>query len=141
MTRPARDPCGLGRASLTLPTPVPGRSGTCNHGPATASHPDHNALWGTIRRTFENLEQASPPGFIPRVQVTLDDGETFEPSVVSEIGPFAFFEADEGNHVTEDRRVIAVRPERIARVEIRFVRSDESFGFRMDAPAVVQPDE
>jgi hypothetical protein len=35
--------------------------------------------------------------------------------------------------------VIVVRPEMIARVEIRFVRTDTAFGFRLDAPDMVQP--
>jgi hypothetical protein len=99
----------------------------------------HDRPWGTVRRTFENMERAAPAGFSPRVDVILDDGETFAPAGVQEIGSWLFFEATEGDDESERHRVIVVRPEMIARVEIRFVRTDAAFGFRLDAPDMVQP--
>ena len=90
-----------------------------------SSATQQHAFWGTIGRTFERLEKDAPPGFLPRVQVLLHDGEVLEPGNVREIGAWLFFEIDQpGDAITEDRRVVAVRPEFLTRVEIRFVRTD-----------------
>jgi hypothetical protein len=96
-----------------------------------------NLLWSTIRRTFENLEAKAPQGFVPRVSVRLEDGEVIEPGNVEYIGPWLFFELDQpGNEVTGQRRIIAVRPERIGHVEIRMVRSTGgSVGFHATLPS------
>src|SRR5215213_694896 len=100
---------------------------------------EQHAFWGTIGRTFERLEQDAPQGFVPRVSVVLHDGETLEPGTVQEIGPWLFFEIDQpGEVITEDRRVVALRPEFLERVEIRFVREDGGrVGFNVEPS---QPD-
>jgi hypothetical protein len=113
-------------------------TGTCNDG-GVSSPAVQDLLWGTVRRTFENMERAAPDGFSPRVHVTLHEGETFTPAFVQEIGSWLFFEAVEEEDENEPRRVIVVRPELITRVEILFVRAAAGFGFRLDAPDVVQP--
>jgi len=77
------------------------------------------------------LKANSPEGFVLRVYVTLDNGEMIEPGAVEYISSWLFFEMDRpGDEVTEERRVIAIHPDRIGHVEIRPVRST-------DAPSVV----
>jgi hypothetical protein len=108
----------------------------CNDPMVTAFQPQLGALWSTFGATFERLEQDAPEGYAPRVQVTLNDGEQFEPGTVQEIGPWVFFEVDDpGDVVTERRRVIAVPPETLIRIEIKFVRTDgRSLGFHVEPP-------
>lgn len=93
-------------------------------------------VWKHLRAVFERMEADAPEGFVPRVQVTLLDGETFEPAVVGNYTSSAWlvFEIDdEGDVLTERRRVIAARPEAIARVEVRFVRADgKRIGFSVN---------
>ena len=89
-----------------------------------------------IHRTVDNLKANAPEGFTPYVYVTLYDGETFKPGNVQYIGPWLIFEMDRpGDELTPERRVIAVHPERIGHVEIRFERSTRSdVGFTVLPP-------
>jgi hypothetical protein len=82
-------------------------------------------IWKHAHDVLERLRADTPEGFVPRVLVTLFDGETFEPGHVAErpTSAWLMFEVDdEGDVITERRRVIAVRPDAIARVEVRFLR-------------------
>jgi hypothetical protein len=66
------------------------------------------------------MDTAAPDGSAARVIVHLI-GERIEPDVGQLVPPWMFFEVDDGGL----RRVVAVRPEQIVRVEIRLVRENE----------------
>jgi hypothetical protein len=102
---------------------------------------DSAILWPTVRRTFERMQTHQPEGRVPRIRITLVDGENFEPLVVQEVGDWLFFEADEaGEELTPWRRVIAVRPNAIRSIEIRYIPPDgKEVGFRVDPPGDVIP--
>lgn len=106
--------------------------------PATG---DPALLWSTVRRTFERMQAHQPESRVPRIRITLADGESFEPLVVQEVGDWLFFEADEaGEELTPWPRVIAVRPSAIRSIEIRYIPPDgKEVGFRVDPPGDVIP--
>jgi hypothetical protein len=106
------------------------------HHPSSKAPPD--LLWKHVREVFDRMQADAPDGFMARVQVVLFDGEAFEPGhvVERESSAWIMFEVDdEGDVLTERRRVISVRPESIARVDVRFVRSDKRIGFKVDQPS------
>jgi hypothetical protein len=96
---------------------------------------EYDRLWGTVRRTLENMREASPEGFIARVQVRLLDGEAIEPAGAGLLDSWLYFEIEEeGDQTTTAHRVIFVRPEHIAHVELKYVRGEREIGFRVSEP-------
>jgi hypothetical protein len=91
-------------------------------------------FWATVRRTLERMQETAPDGYTARVDVRLM-GERFTPAVAQPVPPWIIFETEED---PPDRRVIAVRPEDIAHVEISYVRAD---GRRRPGFQVRPPDE
>jgi hypothetical protein len=79
------------------------------------------------------MAKDSPAGFVTRVEVQLVTGEIIEPAVVQSISPWLFFEM--GDEI-QTRRVVVVRPEHIAKVEIKFIRADgkQPPGFQVKTP-------
>jgi hypothetical protein len=77
-------------------------------------------FWATVRRTLERMQEIAPDGYMARLDVRLMD-ERFAPAVAHPVPPWIIFETEED---PPDRRVIAVRPEHIAHVEISYVRAD-----------------
>ena len=104
---------------------------------ATSRDTEHDRFWSTVHRTLENLKAETPPGFTGRVQVIVD-GEAIEPAGVGRLGSWIYFEVDkeDGDTVTDEHRVIFVRPEAIGRVEVVCVREERDVGFRVDEPKV-----
>ena len=97
---------------------------------------EYDVLWGTVRRTLERLRTEAPEGYTAAGEIRLADGETIEPAGVGQLNSWLYFEIDkEGDEVTLDRRIIFIPPELLARVEIRFVRTEgREIGFRVDSP-------
>jgi hypothetical protein len=89
-------------------------------------------FWRTVRSTFERMEKDAPTGYAPRVEVHVL-GEVIVPAVGWPAPPWLFFETLE-EEPSRGRRVVAVHPEHIAKVEIRFVRRDgkQPPGFRFE---------
>lgn len=101
------------------------------------SDSEHERFWSTVHRTLENLKEHAPQGFTGRVQVAIG-GEEIQPAGVGRLGSWVYFEVDEGDAdtVTEERRVVFVRPEYIGKVEVRYVREEREVGFHVDEPKV-----
>jgi hypothetical protein len=103
---------------------------------------EYDRLWGTVRRTLENMGKASPQGFIARVHVRLLDGEAIERAGAGLLDSWLYFQLEEGgDQTTSAHRVIFVQPERIAHVELKYVRGEREMGFRVNEPRLaVVPD-
>jgi hypothetical protein len=100
---------------------------------------EDDQFWSTVRRTFETMEKMAPEGWVPRIFVTLADGEILEPAGGGRAGSRVYFEIEDENEdgakVTEDHRVVFVPPESILRVEVRFrEQAGHRVGFRLDEP-------
>jgi hypothetical protein len=93
---------------------------------------EEQRFWETVMTTAKNMREKAPDGYAPKVQVHAA-GEKFAPEVVQYREPWLFFEMGDEPMDSPTRRVLAVRPEFIAKVEITFVETKEKQppGFRV----------
>jgi hypothetical protein len=75
-------------------------------------------FWKYIRDMYERAEAGAPDGKQPLVEVVTVDGNTFAPGVVQAFDPFLVCEIVSPDGTTG---VLAVRPDRIIEVRIRYV--------------------
>ena len=95
------------------------------------------AFWRYVHELYERMSADAPAEHVTRVNVHLRSGESFAPGLAQSIPPWMIFQS-----LDEDRepRVVIVRPEEIAKIEVRFVPDHEiqrsiGFQFRPEAEA------
>jgi len=93
---------------------------------------DEDRFWQTVMTTAEEMREKAPEGYSPELKVHTG-GELFIPAIVQYRQPWLFFEMGDEAMDSPTRRVLAVRPEYISKVEITFVRTREKepLGFRV----------
>jgi hypothetical protein len=92
------------------------------------------SFWRYVHQVYDRMDADAPEDHVTRVNVHLRSGETFAPGLAQALPPWMIFQSlDE----EDEPRVVIVRPDEIAKIELRFVPKHEiqrEIGFQFEPP-------
>jgi hypothetical protein len=94
--------------------------------PRSAEEP----FWRYVHDLYDRMAADAPEDHVTRVNVHLHSGESFAPGLAQSMPPWMIFQSFDED---QEPRVVIVRPEEIAKIELRFVPNHEiqrSIGFQ-----------
>ena len=92
------------------------------------------SFWSYVHELYERMDADAPEDHVARVNVHLHGGESFAPGLAQSVPPWMIFQSFDED---QEPRVVIVRPEEIAKIELRFVSNHEiqrSIGFQFKPP-------